>query len=135
METSHTPMTFFIASDTPLLFAWWRPSSNAHYAVTCLILMLLAASFRALLSGKHILERRWSHQHQEKIANRFNHIPLAKYNKQSEVSSNAPLDADSIEEQIREVNRAGTSKQPWRLSVDLPRALLVTLISVLGYFL
>lgn len=135
MNSSHNHMTFFVASDTPLLFTWWKPSSTARYAITCLLLVLLAASFRALLSGRHILERRWLRQQQEKVANRFDHIPLAKYNKHNEISSNAALDADSVEEQVREVNRTGASKQPWRIGVDLPRALLVTLISVLGYFL
>ncbi|KAF3022081.1 hypothetical protein E8E14_013539 [Neopestalotiopsis sp. 37M] len=49
-------MTFFYASDTSLFFQSWTPSSTGVYAATCVFLLLLAVSMRAMLALKPILE-------------------------------------------------------------------------------
>ena len=135
MDASHTQMTFFSASNTALLFPWWTPSSEYQYATTCCILVLVAGSFRALLSYKHMLERHWLHEEKDNRDDIFDHIPLARFHKRSKVSSGATLESNGGEEQVGELGRAIRSKHPWRFSVDVPRAFLVTMISTLGYFL
>jgi len=61
--------------------------------------------------------------------------------KYTTVSSTAVLTTNGLDETVRLVENPlagpykGTMSRPWRLSVDLPRACLVTLIGGLGYLL
>lgn len=47
----------------------------------------------------------------------------------------AVLTANGVEENVVVVQRLSRSIQPWRFSVDLPRALLVTVLAGVGYLL
>ena len=51
-------MTFFASTVTPLYSKAWTPSSTATYAGTCIFLILLATSFRALFALRGIQERK-----------------------------------------------------------------------------
>ena len=135
MDASHTPTTFFTAFDTALVFLGWRPSSKIQYAMVCVFLVFSAGLFRALLAYKSKWERRWQQQRQDDDSYNFAPIPLIRFNKRSKklpTSALEPIDGDN---QLQEIGGAVQSRFRWRLSVDVPRALLVTLISVLGYLL
>jgi copper transporter 1 len=47
----------------------------------------------------------------------------------------AILTANGVEEHVKVIHRPARSVQPWRFSVDLPRALLVTVMTGVGYLL
>ena len=45
-------MTFFTSTNTPLFSTAWTPDSTGQYAGTCIFLIALAATFRALVAAR-----------------------------------------------------------------------------------
>lgn len=142
-------MFFFTSTSTPLFSLAWTPSSTGGYAATCVFLIGLAVITRGVLAAKSLMETSWMYKD-----HRRRYIVMATDEKGNEssrefsgakknttVSTTAVLTVNGVDEKVRLVENAlggpytGTMARPWRLSVDLPRACLVTLIGGLGYLL
>lgn len=133
-------MLFFNAQDTPLYASGWTPAGTGSYAGTCIFLIILAIVARALLAFRAFMERRWL-----RAARARRYVVVAGQTPESErVAADVDaygktgtlITAQGVEEKVRVVHRAaGPPVMPFRFSVDLPRALLVTLIVGVGYLL
>jgi len=136
MDASEMTMAFFNSQSTPLYSKGWAPSSTGAYAGTCIFLIVLTVVFRSLFAFKHILEQRWSDKAWER-----RYVVVAEKQPVSEQARTDPdlktaiLTANGIEEHVKVIHRPARSIQPWRFSVDLPRALLVTVMTGVGYLL
>ena len=103
---------FQISTSTPLYFTTWTPTGTGAYAGTCIFLIVFAALFRGLIAGKHILEHRWLD---------------IELNQRYINARGKPVDSERI--------RKRHGRAAWRFSVDLPRALYVTVMAGVGYLL
>ncbi|KAH0543189.1 hypothetical protein FGG08_002450 [Glutinoglossum americanum] len=128
---------FHISTTDPLYVASWAPHSSSAYAGTCIFLIILAALWRGLFALKAIVERRWVDQ-----ALRRRYIVVAGKPRESERTSQESegkgvvlLTERGVEEEVRVVRSKARGVMPWRFSVDLPRALMVLVISAVGYLL
>jgi len=136
MDASEMVMAFFNSQYTPLYSKGWAPSGTGGYAGTCIFLIILAVVYRSLFAAKHILEARWANQ-----AYRRRFIVVADRQPYSEQAKTDPdlktavLTSNGVEESVKVLHRHVNTIPPWRFSVDLPRALLVTLIVGIGYLL
>ncbi|MCJ1374344.1 hypothetical protein MMC20_005576 [Loxospora ochrophaea] len=131
MPMSMMDMVFFTSVSTPLFSMSWAPRSEDAYAGTCIFLIILAAFFRLLVVGKHVLEHHWRDQELNRryIAVRGRKLTAAEEAK-SEDSDDAT--AKGVDVIARSHVRTIT---PWRFSVDLPRALYVMVMVGVGYLL
>ncbi|KAL1965207.1 hypothetical protein VTN77DRAFT_5961 [Rasamsonia byssochlamydoides] len=130
-------MVFTNSQTTPLYSSSWTPSTSGQYAGTCIFLIILAIIGRALIAFKAVMERRW-------LAAALNRRYVVVAGKTPEA---AAIDADpdsqkarlltaqGVEENVKVVRRISTGPQPWRFSVDLPRALLYLCIAGVNYLL
>ncbi|KAL1980516.1 hypothetical protein VTN96DRAFT_4001 [Rasamsonia emersonii] len=130
-------MVFTNSQNTPLYSSSWTPSSSGQYAGTCIFLIILAFIGRALVAFKAVMERRW-------LATALNRRYVAVAGRSTEA---AAIDADpdsqkarlltanGVEESVKVVRRTSDGPQPWRFSVDLPRALLYLCIAGVSYLL
>jgi len=119
------PMAFFTSADTPLYSKAWTPTSASAYAGTCIFLIILAILLRALFTAKNLLETRALESALERrpagAADQFVVEKTADANSVTDVfTTNAP---------------PFEHFQPFRLGVDLPRAMIVTIIAAVGYLL
>jgi solute carrier family 31 (copper transporter), member 1 len=137
MPASVMEMIFFTSTMTPLYSSSWSPTNTGSYAATCIFLIALAAIFRGLGAIKHIAERGW-------LEAELHRRPII-VKSPSESESEAIL-GDRETKSYTLVNKKnlvpiGGQQQrnrkiiPWRLSVDVPRAILVTVIAGVGYLL
>jgi len=158
MPASQMQMVFFTSRTTPLLSAAWSPATTGQYAGTCIFLVALAVAFRALLAFKSVQERRWAARVRRRPA------AAAAVEKRRDVAAVTSVDDDAAERKEARaglVSRATSASassssstghagaahrqppsqdrlapiQPWRLSVDLPRACLVLVLVGVGYLL
>ena len=118
--------TLFSSTSTPLYSISWTPSSTGKYAGTCIFLIVLAFLFRALGAYKSIQERRWRDDEREARNKR----PILVSDKSEDDEAN--LNEKNI--------GAGKAKKAvdatlWRISIDVPRALLDTVVAGVGYLL
>lgn len=129
-------MAFFTATDTPLYSQSWTPASAGAYAGTCIFLIILAITLRALFTAKSYLDAKALES-----ALKRRYVVVAD---QQMVTDKAINDANSVtgilssngvEENVRIVSAPVKHTQPWRFSVDLPRAALVTVAAGVGYLL
>ena len=128
---------FHTAIDTPLYSTAWTPHSPAGYAGTCIFLILFAALWRGGFAFKAVMERRWLD-----TALRRRYVVVAgkqreseRMSQESEAKSTAFMTERGVEEEVRVVRRKSRGVMPWRWSVDLPRALIVLVVSGMGYLL
>ena len=129
-------MVFFTATNTPLYSESWSPQNAGQYAGTCIFLIVLAIILRALFTAKSFLEakalagalrRRYVVVAGEKTVND------QAFNDGS--STSGILTTNGVQEDVRIVSAPVQHTQPWRFSVDLPRALLMTVAAGVGYLL
>lgn len=140
VDSSGTVMAMVFQNfiQTPLFTLSWTPSNSGAYAGTCIFLIALAMIGRSLMAVKSVLDQRWLNQARDR---RF--VVVAGQTPESERADSDPsamnmslLTANGVEEKVRVVRRtAGAPVMPWRFSVDLPRAALVTLMAGVGYLL
>ncbi|KAF2135847.1 uncharacterized protein K452DRAFT_238608 [Aplosporella prunicola CBS 121167] len=136
MDAADMRMTFFDSPFTSLFSNQWTPKNKGTYAGTCIFLIVLAVAYRLLLVGKQKLEERWLNQ---AINRRY--VVVADRQPESERiekdpdSKDAVLSANGVEEHVKMVRAKACGAQPWRFSVDLPRAALVTVQVGVGYLL
>jgi solute carrier family 31 (copper transporter), member 1 len=136
MMSQDMAMVFFNSHTTPLYSMDWMPSGPAGYAGTCIFLIILSITFRLLLVTKTMLEARWRDQAWKR---RYITVdgkgPLSERLQRDPDSKAGLLTANGVEENVHIVEEATGGVQPWRFSIDLPRAILVTIIGGVGYLL
>lgn len=135
-SSSHKSV-FVDSSTTPLYSSAWQPGSVGAYAGTCFFLILLAALLRCLIAGKGVLERRWLAKAKKRRYIKVEGAPTEadKIDEGSESEYGTLLSAQGHEERVKVVTSRSTPVLPWRLSVDLPRALYVTVTAGVAYLL
>jgi solute carrier family 31 (copper transporter), member 1 len=136
-ESMGMSMFFTTSTNAALYSENWVPSSTGAYAGTCIFLILLAVALRGLFAAKSLLEQRWAAQArnrrfvvvkgQQPVSERIENDPDAKLG--SFVSANG------VEERVKYVQSDGRRALPFRLTVDVPRAALVTVMAGVGYLL
>lgn len=129
--------TFYSSFLTPLFGTGWTPSGQGEYAATCIFLVIFAFVFRALAAGKHWLEHRWLDQELNRryVAIQGTPTRTERINQDPD-SKNATLITErGVEEHVKVIRSVVRSTAPWRISVDLPRALYATLIAGVGFLL
>lgn len=118
MSSMSTMMvTLFTSTSTPLYSSKWTPSTTSQYAGTCIFVIVLGATFRALFSYRATQEHRWRD------------VEIKR--RQVIVSGKKPDEGA----RLGAGNRNGRKSRPWRISTDVPRALLDTVIAGVGYLL
>ncbi|KAI9844087.1 MAG: hypothetical protein M1837_005801 [Sclerophora amabilis] len=138
MSSSNMAMTFFASTHTPLFSTSWSPTTAGAYAGTCIFLVLLGTLFRSLFALRSVCERRWLDRH----LNRRFVVVAGQPSEAQRTIDDADVKAASllterggVEEEVRIVKRHARAVMPWRLSVDLPRAMLASLTAAVGYLL
>ena len=135
-DSSGMTMEFINSQTTPLYSAGWTPSSTGGYAGTCIFLIILAIIFRVLFAAKHQLEARWADQaYQRRFIVVADKQPISEQYQSDADSKTGVLTSNGVQENVKVVHRPTHMVQPWRFSVDLPRAGMVTLIAGVGYLL
>jgi copper transporter 1 len=129
-------MGFFTATNTPLYSASWTPSSAGAYAGTCIFLIILSILFRVIFTAKTYLEVKAV---ESALKRRYVVVAGEKAVVDKIVddasSMTGVLTTNGVEEHVRVVSAPVSHIQPWRFSVDLPRALLMTVATGVGYLL
>lgn len=130
-------MTFTNSHTTPLYSSSWTPHTTGQYAGTCIFLVLLASTLRLLLAAKHMLEIRWVAE-----ARNRRYVVVAGQTPESERIENDAdaktgtyVSAQGVEERVKVVQAAKQPVVAFRLSVDVPRALITLAIVGVGYLL
>ena len=128
---------FNTATDTPLYSAAWMPRSPAGYAGTCIFLILFAALWRGGFAFKSVMERRWldAAMNRRYVVVAGKQRESERVSQESETKSTVLLTERGVEEEVRVVRRVSRGVMPWRWSVDLPRALILVVLSGMGYLL
>ena len=137
MHVSSMTMTFFSSNHTPLYSSGWTPASTSAYAGSCIFLILLAASLRGVVASKQRLERYWLDRRLDRryIVVAGQPTEKRRISDDTEARTAMLVSAAGVEEDVRVVRRHVRGNPPWRLSVDLPRALIVTLMAAMAYLL
>lgn len=117
-------VTLFASTSTPLYSVKWTPSTTGQYAGTCIFIIILAAIFRSLFSYRAMQEHRWR---DVELKRRQVIVP----GKEDRDENGARL----AEKDIGAGSRKGRGGRPWRISTDVPRAFLDTVIAGVGYLL
>ncbi|KAL5119020.1 hypothetical protein ACEQ8H_003149 [Pleosporales sp. CAS-2024a] len=127
---------FFTSTKTPLYSTAWTPSTAGQYAGTCIFLILLAIALRAIFTLKAFVEIK-----AVEGALKRRYVVVAG---EKTISERAWSDSDSatgilttngVQEDVRIVSAPVKHIQPWRFGVDLPRAILMTVATAVGYLL
>lgn len=128
-------MAFFTATNTPLYSESWTPTSAGAYAGTCIFLIILAIILRAVFTAKSYLEAKAIES-----AMKRRYVVVEGEGGAEKIVSDANsttgiLTTNGIAENVRIVQAPVKHIQPWRFSVDLPRAALMTVAAAIGYLL
>ena len=138
MPMSMMQMVFYTSSTTPLYSMSWAPMTTATYALTCIFFIGLGSAFRACFAVKRCLERAWSDQenHRRRV------LVMGRYlEEDQDVEKVDPkigpfvVEREVEKKQIVITSTVKIRAAPWRLSVDVPRAALVTVTGGIGYLL
>ena len=130
-------MVFFSSTNTPLFSSMWDPSSSGSYAGTCIFLVLLAISLRALGAFSYVLEKRWADRERRRRYVVVQGRPSTSDSVNADASAKKAVlvSERGSEESVKVVSREVRAVMPWRFSVDLPRAALNTVMAGVGYLL
>ncbi|KAJ9647419.1 uncharacterized protein PV06_00133 [Exophiala oligosperma] len=133
----HMDMTFFTGHTTPLYSNSWTPSSVGGYAGTCIFLILLAIMLRLLFAAKALCEQRWlaSAQNRRYVLVRGRSTEAGRIDQDPDAKTGSLVTANGVEENIKVIQASTGAVVPFRLSVDVPRACLTTLIAGISYLL
>lgn len=136
MPAADMAMVFFTGTATPLYSASWQPTTAGQYAGSCIFLILLSFALRTLYAAKVALEARWLARTMKR---RYIVTAEPKSDSEALVGARATLTTRGLSEEVRVLQRSevpgGGSYMPWRFSVDVPRAALVTVMVGVGYLL
>lgn len=135
--SSHTGMmmAFFTGTDTPLYSMAWTPQNAGQYAGTCIFLIILAITLRVIFTAKSFLDAKAL-----ETAMKRRYVVVAGEKVVAEQANDASsmtgiLTTNGMQEDVRVVSAPVKMIQPWRFSVDLPRAALVMVATGVGYLL
>ncbi|KAL9125379.1 MAG: hypothetical protein Q9217_005414 [Psora testacea] len=138
MSMSTMRMVFYTSTTTPFLSPAWTPTSTGSYAGTCIFLIFLATILRVLFAGKHLLERRWLDKALERRYIQVRGAPTEadRIDASSDGKYGTLVTARGVEEHVKVVTNHSRPVMPWRLSVDVPRAVMLAVMTMnVGYFL
>ncbi len=128
-------MAFFTATNTPLYSEAWTPQTAGQYAGTCIFLIILAITLRGIFTAKSFLEMKAL-----ETAMKRRYVVVAGEKTVVEQSNDASsmtgiLTSNGMQEDVRIISAPVKLVQPWRFSVDLPRAVLIMIATGVGYLL
>ncbi|KAJ8107621.1 hypothetical protein OPT61_g8736 [Boeremia exigua] len=128
-------MAFFTATNTPLYSEAWTPQNAGQYAGTCIFLIILAITLRGIFTAKSFLDMKALEN-----AMKRRYVVVAGEKAVAEQSNDASsmtgiLTTNGMQEDVRIVSAPVKLIQPWRFSVDLPRAALIMVATGVGYLL
>ncbi|BCS17730.1 copper transporter family protein [Aspergillus puulaauensis] len=133
---SHS-VIFTTSHNSPLFSKGWSPSSNGSYAGTCIFLVILAIIARCLVAFKAYMEQRWMYAYLRRryvvVAGRPSEAGRIEADPDTKIGK--LITAEGVEESVKVVYRNTYEAPPWRLSVDLPRALIYLCITGVTYLL
>jgi copper transporter 1 len=136
MLSQDMAMVFFNSHTTPLYSMSWMPTGPAGYAGTCIFLIILAVIMRLLIVTKALMEARWRDQAwKRRYITVEGQKPLSERMQTDPDAKAGVLMANGVEENVRIVHAPVSGVQPWRFSIDLPRAILSTMMAGVGYLL
>lgn len=129
-------MTFFSSTSTSLYSEAFTPSTPAGYAGACIFLVTLTILYRSLFAFKAVVEARWVDKALKRrfvvVADRVSEAERVRGDPDAKM---ATMTTNGIDEEVKVVNMPKRGVMPWRFSVDLPRAVLVTVMVGMGYLL
>ncbi|KAF2222954.1 Ctr copper transporter [Elsinoe ampelina] len=103
-------MVFFTSSSTPLYSSAWTPQTVGQYAGTCIFLIVLSMSFRALVAVRCSFSLLWIRY------SRYKDIPI-------------------LYREMDELALKNGARRPWNVNEALARAILDTTLAGVGYLL
>jgi hypothetical protein len=130
-------MVFTNSHNTPLYSSRWTPNSAGSYAGTCIFLIILASILRGLIAFKSIAEQRWLAQARNRrpVVVKGKMTEAEKIDKDPDAKAASLMTAQGVEEPVKVVRAYAHGAVPFRLSVDVPRALIVFVIAGVSYLL
>ena len=129
-------VVFTTSSSSSLFVAAWTPQSAGAYAGTCLFLIVLAALFRGLHAGKHVLEARWLDRKLDRPVivpgekSRANAVRGDRHATRHHRVADGQSD-----EAAGAVRWCARGVMPWRWSVDVLRATFTLVLTAVSYLL
>jgi Ctr copper transporter family len=128
---------FTNSQTSPLYSTEWIPSSAGAYAGTCIFLIILATTLRGLFALKAVLEQRWlaKARCRRYVVVKGKGTEAGKIESDPAAKTGALLTTNGVEENVKIVRSDAGGALPFRLSVDLPRAGLVMVITGVAYLL
>lgn len=139
MSGGHGGMAMFFTANThaSLYSESWTPSNVGAYVGTCIFLILLAMTLRSLFAAKAMLEQRWAAQARDRklVLVKGQQPPSEQIESDPYAKVGSFVGPNGVEERVKYVQADGSKFLPFRLSVDLPRAALVTVITGVSYLL
>lgn len=137
MSSMSKAMVFTNSHTTPLYSTTLTPNSVGGYAGLCIFLIILASILRCLFAFKAILEQRWLAQALNRryvvVAGRTPEAERVEFD--PDAKTGTLVTAQGVEERVKVVRRSASGTVPWRFTVDLPRAAIVTVITGVVYLL
>jgi len=130
-------MIFTNSHTTPLYSSSWTPNSAGSYAGTCIFLIVLASILRCLIAFKSIVEQQWlaKARNRRYVVVKGKTTEAGKIDTDPDAKDGSLITAQGVEERVKVVRAAARGAVPFRLSVDLPRALIVFIIAGVSYLL
>jgi hypothetical protein len=137
MSMPMMPMVFTNSQAASLYSSSWTPSSPGQYAGTCIFLIILAIIGRSLFAFKAVMEQRWlaAALNRRYVVVAGQMPEAAAVDADPDAKKASLITAQGVEESVKVVRRISNGPQPWRFSVDLPRALIVLCIAGVTYLL
>ncbi|KIX10291.1 uncharacterized protein Z518_01373 [Rhinocladiella mackenziei CBS 650.93] len=130
-------MIFTTSHRTPLFSNSWTPTSDGGYAGTCMFLVILATILRSLFALKAVSEQRWlaAARKRRYVLVRGRSTEAARIDQDPDAKIGSLVTARGVEENVKVVQARVGDVVPFRLSVDVPRAILTTIIAGVSYLL
>jgi hypothetical protein len=137
MSSMSMPMVFTTSHTTPLFSNAWTPTSEGGYAGTCIFLVLLAMLLRLLFAAKALCEQRWlaAARNRRYVLVKGRPSEAGRIDQDPDAKTGSLVTAQGVEERIKVVQATGAAVVPFRLSVDIPRAILSTILAGVSYLL
>ncbi|KIX93712.1 uncharacterized protein Z520_10618 [Fonsecaea multimorphosa CBS 102226] len=133
---STMPMVFTTSHHTPLYGNGWTPSTSGGYAGTCIFLVFLAIGLRLVFAAKAVCEQRWAAAAQRRrfVLVKGRPTEAGRIDQDPDAKTGALITVNGVEENVKVVQARGVFPA-FRLSVDVPRAILTTIIAAMAYLL
>ena len=136
-STTMVNMVFTNSHTTPLYSTSWTPTSSGAYAGTCIFLVILAALLRCMFAFKGVMEARWSARARNRrfILVKGRPSEAGKIDVDPDSLKASLITVNGVEENVKVVRNHGKGVAPFRLSVDVPRAVMTTAIVGVSYLM